>query len=78
MYRQVFIPNEQNYLVPIPLDWYGREVMILAYPITVTQTKEEKQFAWLNGNSRIDNPIYIGEDFKKIPRDKIYERKSVY
>ena len=77
MFRQILVPREQNPTITIPTDWYGREVMILAYPITVKQAKEEKQFAWLNGNSRIDNPIYIGEDFRKISRDEIYERKSV-
>jgi len=33
MYRQVFTPNDQSYLVPIPRQWYGKEVEILAFPV---------------------------------------------
>ena len=32
MYRQVFTPNEQDYLVSIPHQWYGREVEVLVFP----------------------------------------------
>jgi hypothetical protein len=29
---------------------------------------------WLSGNSKIDNPIHTGENFRKITRDELYER----
>jgi len=76
MLRQVLIPNEQNATVAIPTEWFGMEVVVLAYPITAKQSEEKKQFAWLNGNSKIDNPFRVGENFKKIPREEIYDRKS--
>ena len=76
MLRQVLVPHEQNATVTIPTDWFGMEVVILAYPITRKQSKDQKQFAWLSGNSRIDNPVRIGENFRKISRDGIYDRKS--
>jgi len=78
MYRQVLVPDKQNATITIPTEWFGREVVVLAYPITVSQPKEKKQFAWLNGNSKIDKPIYIGENFRKILREEIYDRKSFY
>ena len=78
MFRQVLIPNEQNAKVTLPTEWFGMEVVVLAYPITNKQAREKKQFAWLNGNSKIDHPIRIGENFRKIPRDEIYDRKSFY
>ena len=78
MFRQVLVPNEQNAMVTIPTEWFGMEVVILAYPITAKKSKEKKRFAWLNGNSGIVNPVCIGENFRKIPRDDIYERKSFY
>ena len=78
MYRQILVANEQNVTLPIPAEWFGMEVVVMAYPITVRQSKEKKQFAWLSGNSKIDNPIRIGENFKKISRDEIYDRKSLY
>ena len=78
MYRQVFVPNEQNATVTIPSEWFGMEVVVFAYPIAKKQSQEKKQFAWLNGNSKIDNPVHIGNDFRKIPRDDIYDRKNFY
>ena len=73
MFRQVLVPNEQNASVTIPTEWFGMEVVVWAYPVTAKQSKEKKQFAWLTGNSKIDNPILIGENFRKIPRDEIYD-----
>ena len=74
MFRQVLVPNEQNPTIEIPSKWFGMEVVVLVYPITSKRYREKKQFAWLNGNSKIDNPIRVGEDFRKIPRDEIYDR----
>jgi len=31
--------------------------------------------AWLKGSSKIDNPTRIGENFRKISRDEIYDRR---
>ena len=78
MYRQVLVPDEQNATVTIPKEWFGMEVVVLAYPITTMQTKENKKFAWLSSNSKIDNPVRIGKTFRKIPREEIYDRKSFY
>jgi hypothetical protein len=78
MFRQVLIPNEKNATVTIPNEWFGREVVVLAYPISAMRTKEKKQFAWLNGNSKIDNPVRIGERFRKIQREELYDRKSIF
>jgi len=76
MYRQVLIPNEENATVTIPTEWFGMQVVVLAYPVSVSQSKEKKPLAWLSGSSRIDNPVRIGENFRKISRDEIYERKG--
>ena len=78
MFRQVLVPDEQNATVTIPTELFGREIIVLAYPITTTQSKEKKQFSWLNGNSKIDNPVRIGENFRKIPREELHDRKSLY
>jgi len=78
MYRQVLVPDEQNATVTIPAEWFGMEVVVLAYPIKALHSKEKKKFAWLNGNSKIDNPVRIGENFRKISRDEIYDKKSLY
>ena len=76
MFRQVLVPDEQNATVSMPAEWFGMEVVVMAYPISTKQSKRKKQYAWLTGNSRIDHPVSVGENFKKIPRDEIYDRKS--
>ena len=48
MYRQIFTPTEYNSIIPvtIPREWYGKEVEVIAFPVTLTvfqkETKEEK------------------------------------
>jgi hypothetical protein len=41
MYRQIFIPTEQNSYVAIPREWYGQEVEIIAFPIAKEQEKPQ-------------------------------------
>jgi len=57
MFRQILVPNEHNATVTIPNELFGREVVVMAFPITTAQSKGKKQFAWLTGNSKIDNPF---------------------
>ena len=78
MFRQTLVPNEQNATVTMPTEWFGMEVVVLAYPIRAKQPEEKKQFAWLNSNSKIDNPVRIGEEFRKISREEIYDRKRFF
>jgi hypothetical protein len=78
MFKQVLVPNEQNATVALPAEWFGMEVVVLAYPVSIKQSKEKKPMAWLSGNSKIDNPVCIGENFRKISRDEIYDRKSFH
>ena len=78
MFRQVLIPDEQNSTVTIPAEWFGLEVIVLAFPVNDRQIKEKKQFAWLTGDSKIDNPLYVGKNFRKITREEIYDRKNFH
>ena len=73
MIRQVLVPHEQNATVTIPSEWFGMKVVILAYPITANRKKEKSRPVWLSGHSKMDNPVRIGDNFKKIPRDEIYD-----
>jgi len=76
MFRQILVPDEQNATVTIPTELFGMEIVVVEYPITVKLSKEKKQFAWLTGNLKIDNPVCIGENFRKISREEIYDRKQ--
>ena len=71
MYRQVFVPNEQN---AIHAEWIGREIVVTAYPLTTSQSAETKQHSWLSGNSMIDSHVHIGKKNRKISREVLYDR----
>jgi hypothetical protein len=45
MFRQVFIPNEQNNHVPftIPREWYGQLVEVIAFPVSPSSNKAKQQ-----------------------------------
>ena len=78
MFKQIFTPTEQNAIVALPSEWFGMEVIVLAYPITLEQSKEKKTLAWLSGHSKMDHPVHIGKNFRKISREEIYDRKSFH
>ncbi|MDR0738347.1 MAG: hypothetical protein LBF39_04655 [Prevotellaceae bacterium] len=44
MYRQVFIPNEQNSHVPftIPREWYGQLVEVIVFPVSSLNNKTQQ------------------------------------
>ncbi|GBU22906.1 hypothetical protein R80B4_02819 [Fibrobacteres bacterium R8-0-B4] len=48
-------------------------VYVIVKPIYEPKNVKEQPI-WLSGNSKIDNPAHIGEKFRKIPRDELYER----
>ena len=76
MYKQVLIPDAENATVTIPTEWFGMQVVVLAYPVSTSQSKGKKPLAWLSGKSRIDSPVRIGANFRKVSRDEICERKG--
>ena len=76
MFKQMLIADADNSTVTIPTEWFGMQVVVLAYPVSTSQSKGKKPLAWLSGKSRIDNPVRIGKGFRKVSRDEIYERKG--
>ena len=47
MYRQIFIPTEQNNLIPfvVPQEWYGKTVEFIAFP--VNESENSKSYSYL-------------------------------
>ncbi|MCL1932238.1 MAG: hypothetical protein FWF53_00275 [Candidatus Azobacteroides sp.] len=43
MYRQIFIPNEQNNYIPftIPHEWYGQLIEVIVFPISTTNISQK-------------------------------------
>ena len=41
MYRQIFIPNERNSHIAIPREWYGKEVEVIAFPVSEDTAEEQ-------------------------------------
>ena len=52
MHRQVFIPCEQNNLVPfvVPQEWYGKTVEFIAFPIN--DTANDKSYSYLQAEKK--------------------------
>jgi hypothetical protein len=76
MFAQVeFNSSVKNGTITVPDDLISAipgDVYVIVRPI-YEQKKAKKQHIWLSGNSKIDNPIHIGENFRKVPRDELYE-----
>jgi hypothetical protein len=44
MYKQIFIPNGQNISIPVPQQWLGRKIEVIAFPV-VKDTDTEQSLA---------------------------------
>jgi hypothetical protein len=42
MYRQIFIPSEQNNSIVIPRKWYGQEVEVIVFPTAEEQDETQQ------------------------------------
>jgi len=62
----IAIPDDLISVIP-------SDVYVIVKPRYEPQSVKEQPI-WLSGNSKIDNPVHIGENFRKIPRDELYER----
>ncbi|MDR2907682.1 MAG: hypothetical protein LBU91_06820 [Bacteroidales bacterium] len=77
MYRQIFIPSEQNNLIPfvVPQDWYGKPVEFIAFPINedLAKNKEKKSYAYLQAEKlRQEQLIAEGKMTKPILVDDVF------
>jgi hypothetical protein len=43
MYRQIFIPSEQNDYITIPREWYGQLVEVIAFPVNSQEDELPRQ-----------------------------------
>ena len=68
LYRQIFIPNEQNCLVSIPSDLYGREVEVLVLPISevIISSKTKPRDNWATAARQMHQ---VGDDILLIPTE---------
>ena len=77
MHRQIFIPNEQNNLIPfvVPQEWYGKTVEFIAFPIDedLAKNSEKKSFIYLQAEKlRQDQLIAEGKMAKPILTDDVF------
>jgi len=66
----------KNGTIAIPKDLIAAipgDVYVIVKPKYERKSIKEQPI-WLSGNSKIDNPIHIGESFRKIPRNELYDR----
>jgi len=66
MYRQIFIPNEHNYLVSIPPNFYGNEVEVIVFQTneTVMQSRIKPRNNWANAAKQMHQ---LGDDTLLMP-----------
>ena len=66
MYRQIFTPNEQNYLVSIPPNLYGYEVEVIVFPTnkTITLSGVKPRTNWANAAKQMHQ---VGDDMLFMP-----------
>jgi len=66
MYRQIFIPDEQNYLVSIPSYLYGCEVEVVVSPISepMMPSKVEPRNNWAKAAKQMH---LAGDDILLMP-----------
>ena len=66
MYRQVLIPDEQNYLIPIPSYLYGRKVEVIVFPLSeaMMASKIKPRNNWAKAAKQMHQ---VGEDNLLIP-----------
>jgi hypothetical protein len=42
MYRQIFVPSEQNHVVAIPRKWFGYEIEVLVFPVKKPDAQQDE------------------------------------
>jgi len=66
MYRQVLIPNEQNYLISIPSYLYGHEVEVVVSPMNevLASSKNQPRNNWAAAAKQMHQ---VGDDMLLMP-----------
>jgi hypothetical protein len=64
--RKTVVANEQNSIVPIPSEWYGTEIEIIAFPVKI-----EKQNA---SNVQDDKQDILNSFLKFADNNRVFEK----
>jgi hypothetical protein len=78
MHRQIFIPSEQNNLIPfvVPQEWYGKAVEFIAFPIDSAKNRDGK-YSYLRAEKlRQDLLIAEGKMAKPILTDDVFSHEQ--
>jgi hypothetical protein len=69
MYKQVFTPTEKNNTVTIPREWYGKEIEVIAFPIS-EEAKLQTKATDVEDIKRIFKPYLVSLEGFKFNRDE--------
>jgi hypothetical protein len=77
MYRQTFIPSEENNLIPfvVPQEWYGMTVEFMAFPVSevLTENNNKKSYSYLQAEkTRQKQLIMEGKMSKPVLTDDVF------
>jgi hypothetical protein len=68
MYRQIFIPSEQNANITIPREWYGQLVEVIVFPVNSQENAQPQQNTLEEKREKLDklldNHLIDLSDFK--------------
>jgi hypothetical protein len=83
MYRQVFIPDGQNINIPIPQQWRGREVEVIAFPVSEDADEEQSLLAKRKElDEAFDQYLFDFSDVQQVlkmaPKKEVQEIKNIF
>jgi len=74
--RKTLIADEQNSAIHIPVEWYGAEIEVIAFPVEMQkQNSNDVQDAKINA---LNSLLNFANDNKIIEKDFYFDRESCY
>jgi len=74
--RKTLIADEQNSAIRIPVEWYGAEIEVIAFPVEMQkQNSSDVQDDKINA---LNSLLNFADNHKVIEKDFIFDRESCY
>jgi hypothetical protein len=73
--RKTIVANEQNSIVPIPSEWYGTEVEIIAFPVKIGEQDTSS-----NGDKldMLNSFLNFADNHRIIEKNFHFDREACY
>jgi hypothetical protein len=74
--RKTLIANEQNSAIHIPVEWYGTEIEIIAFPVEMQ--KQNFNDVQDNKMNALSSFLNFADSHKVIEKDFCFDREACY